>query len=708
VNDHPPQGPVDDSWRLSLARAWAAAVAKTVFIPMAHAKIERLLLRMTGTLVDALLTEPFDTSEVTDIGVALVKRSISGKSTLSTSMDVLGRGLLALPADAAPDDLPARVVGVLGAFSAGYAEALRERTYISQEALKSSLIKARRDTERHLADSDARLRAIFTSSAVGIAISEPNGKFLQTNAALTEILGFHQVELSAMTVHDLAHADAATTLANNIGDLTIGRRQRFRERIRLEHKDGETVWAYLAVSLLRDEHDEPAYLITMVEDVTELHLLGDRLGHQSLHDMLTGLPNRQYFVSTLESTLGRSGPPTRITLFHFGLDRFTIVNDGLGQEVGDRLLRVVAQRLENVFAGQDVMVARLGGDEFAVLLKSGPRTPGVSDFAGRVLETLAEPVFLDDDGVAVTTCMGIVDRITPGSDPAEMLRAADMTLHRAKRRGAGQWELFDARQDAADRARFRLAATIPGALQADALDLEFQPLLRFSDETVLAVTARLFWCPPGQQPQRHDEVLSLAEETGVVLPLGRWAINKACEQATAWRARFGDAVPPVVVDLSASQSRDPDLVGVVRRELDAAGLTPDRLRLGIALGTDAENDEIIDNILVLAEMGVESSLLDFGTDHVNLLLRGEFSLIALVLDDRLGDSLADDRTAPVTEPVVRSLIEFAHSVGLPVAVRGVRHAEHLRRLRAVGADAGQGEPLHPAGGPDGIETLLGG
>jgi diguanylate cyclase (GGDEF)-like protein/PAS domain S-box-containing protein len=700
VNDHPQRGPVDDSWRTDLARTWAAEIAKTVFIPMSHAKIVRLLARMTGTLADAVRADPPGAEDVGEVGTALVNRAISGKATLATTLDVLGRGLLAMPDP--PADLPLRVVTVLSALAAGYSEALRERTYISQEALKRSLIKAKRDTERSLADSDARLRAIFSSSAVGIAISEPTGKFSQTNAALTEILGYGQPELAAMSVQDLAHSDAAGWLADSIAELLAGRRPNFRERCQLVHSDGESIWAYLAVSLLRDDHDQPAYLVTMVEDVTELHLLGDRLGHQSLHDMLTGLPNRQYFVSTLESTLGRREAAGRITLFHFGLDRFTVVNDGLGQHVGDQLLRAVGQRLESVFAGEKAMVARLGGDEFAVLLEGKADTPGVGEYATRVLEALADPMFIGGDGIAVSTCMGIVDRITTGADPAELLRAADMTLHRAKRRGAGQWDLFDARQDAADRSRFRLAATLPGALQADQLDVVYQPLVLFSDETTIAVTARLAWQPPAQQPQRHREVLALAEETGVVLPVGRWLIRRACQQAAAWWREHGAATRAVVVDLSAGQARDPDLVGVVRRELDAVELPAEQLRLGVSLGTPSQNDEIIDNILVLAEMGVSSSLLDYGTEQTDLLLRGEFTLRAVVLDGRLGDSLADERTADVTEPVVRSLIDFAHSLGLPVAVTGIQHEQHLRRLRAVGVDAGQGEPLSPSVSADRI------
>lgn len=256
MNDHPQRGPVDDSWRTDLARTWAAEIAKTVFIPMSHAKIVRLLARMTNTLADAVCADRPDPGPVGEIGTALVNRAISGKATLATSLGVLGRGLLAMPD--APPDLPERVVTVLSTFAASYAEALRERTYISQEALKRSLIKAKRDTERSLADSDARLRAIFSSSAVGIAISEPSGKFAQTNAALTEILGYGPPDLAGMSVQDLAHEDAAGWLADSIADLLSGRRANFRERCRLSHQDGESVWAYLAVSLLRDDHDQPA------------------------------------------------------------------------------------------------------------------------------------------------------------------------------------------------------------------------------------------------------------------------------------------------------------------------------------------------------------------------------------------------------------------------------------------------------------------
>ncbi|AHH94732.1 diguanylate cyclase [Kutzneria viridogrisea] len=696
MNDDPEQHGTGTHWRVGLARAWAEELSTTVFVPMSQARVERMLAKLVDLLVDALCADPFDTGPLGEVGAELVARSISGRTTLPTTLGLLGTRLLAMPAELAPADLPERVVGVLSAVAGGYAEALRERTFIGQESLKTSLVQAKRDTERTLAESEARLRAIFSSSAVGIAISEPDGRFLQTNESLREILGYDATELSQMTMQDLLHPDAAGDIGACYAEVLADRRRRFRERGRLTRKDGEAVWAYLAVSVLRDDAGAPTHVVTMVEDVTELHLLGDRLGHQSLHDALTGLPNRQYFMSTVEGVLGGEPSSSRITLFHFGLDRFTVVNDGLGQHIGDRLLRAVGKRLEEVFAEEKAMVARLGGDEFAVLLESSEDTPGVTEFIGRTMARLAEPVYLDGDGLAVTTCVGIVDRVAHGTDPIELLRAGDMTLHRAKRRGAGQWDLYDPQQDSVDRDRFRLAATIPGALQHNQLDALYQPVLRLSDESILALTTRVTWTPPGRPLHRHDAVLALAEETGVVLPVGRWLMERACEQTGAWRDRFGDRVPPVVVDLSPSQARDPDLVGVVRHLLGRSGLDASWLRLGFVLAGDAQDEEIIDNVMVLAEMGLGTVLYRFGSEHVDLLQAMEFPLNGVVLDRKLTDSLVDEHAALVTTPVVTALVDFVHSCGLPVAALGVSSEGHLQRLRSVGVDAGQGEVLVPS------------
>lgn len=483
---------------------------------------------------------------------------------------------------------------------------------------------------------------------------------------------------------------------------------RLPQRIRLIDKDGEPAWTYLAVSLLCDADGGPTHQVTIVEDVTELHLLGQELRHQSLHDALTDLPNQQYFTSTLQSVLERADAASRITVGKIDLDGLAVINDGFGREIGDQILRSVADRLQAVVAGNKATVARFGSDEFAILLENSATTPDVAALAGSVTSELAEPVYIDGNGLAVSGCAGVVEHQGRGGEAATLLRAAEAALHRVKGSGRRQWGLFDPHRDADHRARCRLAAAMPGAWESGEIRLAYQPLVRLVDGTIVGIQALLHWDHPHNGPLLHPECLELAARTGLMLPLGQWMLRSACEQLASWRQRFGEATPLLHVDLTPQQSHDPDLAAGVVSALEQTGHDADRLQLGIPVSTlGVAPDEAEDNLRVLAEMGVAIALLGFSglTDVADLedLPARTVEIAPRVVQrvaQRPGDGSAVARAVPV-------VLQLVHRCGARVIVRGLDTHNAADWWGSAGADVGQGAFLIPAVAPDEIVALLG-
>src|SRR5436305_4522991 len=332
-----------------------------------------------------------------------------------------------------------------------------------------------RTSNRDRRGSEVWFQEVFDCSSVGIVISEPGGRIVQINRALEDTLGYRLGELLGRDLSELFFPDHRATVQTYYDALVTGRDSRFRIRFPLRRADDQTAWVYLAASVLPDPEQATRYLITMTDDITDLQLLEQRLNHQTLHDLQTGLPSRQYLMSRLEQVLGRLEPSAIVTLLHLDLDGFSAINNGLGHQVGDQMLNVVARRLEAIVADQQAMVARLGADEYAILIEAGKPIPDVGAFAEVINTELAEPLYIDGIGIAITATIGIVQRQVAGTTPAELMRAASATLSRIRGRGKRQWALFDPHIDAVERAELQLAAAMSGALETGELTVTYQP-----------------------------------------------------------------------------------------------------------------------------------------------------------------------------------------------------------------------------------------
>lgn len=693
----------DHREQVKLARKWARVMEPTAYIPLPAKEIEHELLGLVSRLFGLARREPFDGEPGVAIGARLVQLHCTGPTSLQLSVELLGKSLLAQASLRGVDDLPGRVVTLLGAIARGYVHAAHDLILEQQENVSQALLKAAKATEWNLKVTEALANEVFASSPTGIAVTDLTGRFVRCNDALADILGHPSTHLSSRTLPSFVHPDDVPVLEEAYRDLAEGRLDRLQQWHRLVRQDGEVVRASLAIALLRDGDDRPDHLVTIVEDVSELTLLGGQLSHQSLHDALTGLPNRQFFSTRLETALRKADPVFGVTLYHLDLDAFSVVTGGLGRQIGDRLLKVVADRLRSVVAGEQAMVARFEGDEFAILVENTEDTPNVVSTINRINDELGEPVYLDGYGVAVSASVGVVDRPAGGMEPAELLRASDMTLRRAKSSGRRQWGLFDAEQNARERAWFSLAAVMPGAWESGQIDVVFRPEVSLAGNGFVGLEALLSWTHPEQGVIPHHRCVRMAEQTGLIVPLGDWMLRTAAEQIRWWHQRSGRDLP-LSVALTPNQSSDPDLVGAVLKAITQTGLRRESLRLGMpARSLSADQDEAVDNLQVLAEAGIGMVAHDFSGAVGELAcleglpVRGVRVTRALVRRPVGQDS--------VTTRALVDLVRVAHQVGRTVLVDGVDSAEQAAWWRSIGADAAVGR--HFGQDPAALTSLLG-
>ncbi|MER6991941.1 EAL domain-containing protein [Saccharopolyspora hirsuta] len=694
--------------RRRFAAAWAHVLMGTSYVPMTSAEIEGRLYGYTDRLVDALLSDPFDAAAAREVGVDLVAVHFTSAESLARTVNLIGDEMLDVLRLESTPDWRGRVAALQGALCSGFVQAARKRTLDEQEAIRQAVLDARDAVEQALRTSEARFRAIFAEAAIGIGIGDMDGRILEVNDSLTRIMGRSGDELRTMLVSDMMHPADPDSVWRMYQELVRGERDQFRVEKQFIRPDGGTVWTEMIVSLVRGEDGLPLYQVALIEDVTDRLMLQERLRHQAMHDPLTRLPNRALFLERLTNVLRQHEPGDRVALCYMDLDGFKVINDSLGHHVGDDLLVAVADRLAAVVHGDDRLVARMGGDEFVILLQSSLGTEQAVEVADTVLDALEQPFRIGGHELSVGASIGIVERPVNGQTAAELMRDADVTLYWAKAEGKGQWALFDPERNATEVAQFHLSAKMPAALEREEFYVDYQPLIGLRDQNVVGVEALVRWAHPELGRLGPDRFIGLAEETGLIVSLGRWVLRQACRQAKLWQDRFGSAAPFVSVNLAVRQSRDPDLVDDVAAILAETGLEPSRLQLELTesaiMGTA---DEPLDALRALSQMGVRIAIDDFGTGYSNLAYLRHLPVHELKIAGSFMEGLRDaERADPVDARIVATLVDLAHALGLTVTAEGVETLAQSRRMADIGCETGQGYLFAKPGSPEEITKFI--
>ncbi|MCZ7420345.1 EAL domain-containing protein [Verrucosispora sp. WMMA2121] len=703
---------VDPAGAQRYAAAWTRAVRRLGFVPLSAAETERLLLGHTLRLAEVLLSAEPPAAAAEEVGRSLVAAHLTEPGVIEWSIRTLGERFRTdvLAATAGRPGLDERLAVMRGALAAGFARALRERTFVQQEGIARAMWQARDDAEAALRDSEARFRAVFDGAAIGIGIAGVDGTIIDVNHAFADMLGYPVEELRQLNVASLFHTDDAAGMWELYQELIEGKHDAARVQKRYYRKDGSAVWTDLAVSLIRHDDGRPRFTVAVVEDITERYELQQRLRFQALHDPLTGLPNRTLFFDTLAGLVEQPDAPGRVGVCFLDLDGFKAINDSLGHALGDRLLVMIARRLADCVADQGYLVARMGGDEFVILVDGVTAVQDVIAVAESALAAVAAPVHVGDQQLAVSASIGIVDSAVAGTSVVELMKAADATLYWAKAEGRDRWAVYDPERSARDTARSALAAGLPLALDRGEFVLHYQPIVSLLDGRMLAVEALVRWQHPELGLIGPDRFIGLAEETGLIVRLGEWVLRQACRDAQRWHTDFPDAGLVVSVNLAARQADRPAIVDTVADALASTGLPAELLQLELTeSAVMGSAGEPLRTLHRLAALGVRLAVDDFGTGYSNLAYLRRLPITCLKLAGPFVEGIrgtepddADHRD----ERIVDALVRLAHALELWVTAEAVETEVQAERLRALRCDTAQGRLFGPPGPAEAIVARL--
>jgi diguanylate cyclase (GGDEF)-like protein/PAS domain S-box-containing protein len=610
-----------------------------------------LLSRWVGAQVDAL-TRAVESSAVGDIHTPPVS-SIVELARLAEAFRVLGARVGARG--------PTRGMGAAEARDAADRRGQDERYAV-----------AARGSNDGLWDWDLRTDTLYCSPRWHAIVGIEDGGDVQSPA-----LWFDRV-----------HADDLPGLKSALDDHLQGRVDQLAYEARVCGDDGTYRWTLCRGMALRRLDGTPYRIAGSLTDISERRAAEERRLHESLHDPLTGLANRAAFLDRLRQALRPTilGRQQRVAVLFLDVDRFKVVNESLGHALGDDLLRETAHIVQRCVRDVDT-VARLGGDELAILIDGLASEEEAIGVAERAREALLRPLAVGDHSVFVTASIGIVLAATDDQPAEHVLRDAETAMYRAKELGRDRYVVFDDSLHGRAIAMLELESDFRLALERDELSLYYQPIVGATGLAVQAVEALIRWSRPGRGPVPPTELIELAEESGLIVPLGEWVLRRAIDQMRDWQAA-GVAPERVAVNLSARQLQQTDLPERIAELLDRAGLDAGCLELELTERVVADQDEATLDVLGrLRELGLKLSVDDFGTGYSSLAYLTRFPVSTVKVDRAFLEDIQADQ---VKQAIVQAVTTLAHAIGMHVVAEGIETAEQLELARSLGCDEVQG------------------
>ena len=547
-----------------------------------------------------------------------------------------------------------------------------------------------KQAEIALRDSEQRFRSVFEESPLGIAMIDRHARILRVNGALGRFLGYSQAELVGSSFSQFTHPADLEGERSGFGKLLNRELESFHLEKRCVRKDGRKVWASLTASSVRGPDGEFLYGLAIIEDYTQHRISEQRLAFQAHHDLLTGLPNRLLLKDRLQQAIAFARRQDGIVgVFYVDLDGFKTINDSLGHAKGDMLLQGVAQRLAGVVREADTL-GRSGGDEF-VLVATISRAEDARSVALKVLDELSRPFLLDVNGddreIFVTASIGISLYPLHGQDPGALHCHADAAMYQVKRVGKNGFQFFNPEIGAAARERLELEINLRHSRERGELSLHFQPQRRLATGEMVGLEALLRWQHPTLGNIPPGKFIPIAEDTGLIVPIGTWVLEEACRQCRTWQKR-GQRPMRVAVNVSAAQFVRPDFVSIVEGVLHRTGLPSSCLELemteSLIMG---DFEEAARRMNRLRDLGVQIAIDDFGTGYSSLSYLRRLPIDALKSDRSFLRGVGTD---PSAVALLQAVVSLAHSLGVRIVIEGIETEEQFQCVREIGSDEGQG------------------
>lgn len=549
-------------------------------------------------------------------------------------------------------------------------------------------IGERKKIEAALLKREEELRLMFDLAPIGMAIENLEGQFLRVNQSLCNILGYSSAELLCRLWTSIIHPDDLPAVLAMHEKLWQAELSVYRIENRCLAKEGQVVFSILQVTMVRDAAGDPLHLITHLIDITEQKQAEAQLLYGALHDNLTRLPNRSLLMERLELALKRTRRHEnyRFAVLFIDLDRFKMVNDSLGHEVGDRLLMAIAQELSKLVRATDT-VARLGGDEFVVLLDPITDLNHAIRIAERIAEVLRRPFQLVGREIFITPSIGITLSSKNDAQATDLLRNADIAMYRAKVNGRGRYEVFDQEMYVQVRQRLQLESELRQACERQEFQLYYQPIFQLATHQLIGFEALVRWLHPSRGVVLPAEFITVAEEMGLIIPLGEWVLKTACQQMQRWRTDLIDSLG-ISINLSLLQLKEPNFLATVDQILAQTCLPGRYLQLELTEGMLMDNAELLTETLVQLRLRqIELSVDGFGTGYSSLNDLHRLPLNHLKIAREFVHCIG---TEDSSQDIVATIVTLAHQLGMSVVAEGIETPQQLEQLRALHCEAGQG------------------
>ncbi len=566
----------------------------------------------------------------------------------------------------------------------------------------SSRARVARSTVPASKDSDARFRALVQNSADIITIHDANGITTFEAPSASRVLGRSPGALIGHTPFESIHPRDRARVRKAFEFVVHGKTQPVPIEFRYRHANGSWIWLEAVGNNLLDYPHVRGVVLTS-RDITRRKAAERRIEHLAHHDFLTDLPNRSLLRDRLDIALGQARREGHLVgALFIDLDRLKVINDTLGHEAGDQLLREAAGRLASSMREGDT-VARLGGDEFMVILPNLGDTRGAAAAARKILTSLARPLELKGQEVFMSASIGVSLFPNDAADPEALIRNADAAMYRAKRNGGDNYQFYTVDLNVQVQERLAIEQGLRVAEQRDELRLLYQPKVDLASGKIIGVEALLRWQHPALGAISPERFIPVAEETGLIVPIGEWVLRRACMQVRDWRDKGIDL--PIAVNLSACQFRQRNLAETIHRILSETGVPPEFIEIEITESDVMENAEsAIATLDKLKSRGISISIDDFGTGYSSLSYLKRFPLDVLKIDRSFVRDIVDDSDDAA---IVEAIIALARSLEIKVVAEGVETHDQMAFLNRAGCNFAQGYLFSPPVEAEQIVALLG-
>jgi diguanylate cyclase (GGDEF)-like protein/PAS domain S-box-containing protein len=548
-------------------------------------------------------------------------------------------------------------------------------------------ISERKMAEAAVKESETKFRLAFDFSPTGIAIVSLEGRWLQVNQALCKMLGYTPEELLKLDFQTITHPEDLSEDLQYVKLLRDGDIPFYQLEKRYIRKDKKIVWILLTGSVIRNEQGEPIYYIAQIQDINDKKQVDTELSYQAYYDALTGLVNRVQLVNSVEVAISTAERyHQRFAILFLDIDHFKRINDTLGHDAGDQLLKVVADRLKANIRKSDV-AARLGGDEFVILLQAAQTPEIAAVFAEKIISTISQPIKIKDNELTITTSVGISFYEQDGLYYDSLIKSADLALYAAKEKGRNNYQFCTQEMNNQIKEKSNFKAALRLALEKQEFHLVFQPKINIKHQRIIGFEALLRWESEVYGQVSPEKIINTAEEMGLIVDLGNWIVKNACEQTMRWN-RHASRPVKITINISAKHYAHVSFVENIITILQNTGLSGKFFDLEISEDIIMHDpDYSLKVIRELKQHGIEVTIDNFGTGYSSLNYLHQFSVNRIKTDRKFTQFLATDVEQTI---LLKAMIGLANNLHIRIQAEGVETKEQYDLLAKMGCDEIQG------------------